>query len=95
MNDVYSVWNWKKGRYDYYRSQLPRAYRARIGYPKASGLKGLGEVPEQSVHPLPAGAKYTGEGDEAIGTVAQPRQRSVGLFVVATLLGLWALRGNK
>ena len=92
MNDIYSVWNWKKGRYDYYRSKHPRAYRARVGYPKARGLKGVGEIPEQSVHPLPSNAVYVGEGDTAVGTVAQPQQRSVALFAVVALLGLWALR---
>ena len=88
MRDVYSVWNWDKGRFDYYRVDRARPVRERRGYPVARGIKGVGETPEESVNPLPAGAKYYGEGDEAIGTVAQPRKRSAGLFVVGALVGL-------
>lgn len=91
MRDVYSVWNWDKGRFDYYVVNRRRPVRQKAGYPPPRGLKGVGEVPEESVNPLPAGAKYVGEGDEAVGTVAEHRQRSATLFVAASLLALWLL----
>ena len=91
VHSVYSVWNWNKGRYDYYRSNRSRPVRSRVGYPAARGLKGVGEVPEQSVHALPAGAQYVGEGDMAVGTVASPVKRNGAVFVVAALGALWWL----
>jgi hypothetical protein len=91
MRDVYSVWNWDKGRFDYYAVNRHRPSRQKSGYPPSQGLKGVGETPEQSVNPLPAGARYIGEGDEAIGTMAQPKKRSATLFVAASLVALWLL----
>jgi hypothetical protein len=95
MNDVYSVWNWEKGRYDYYRSNRPRPPRQRTGYPRAKGLKGVGEVPEQSVQPIPAGAQYVGEGDDPIGTIAQSHKRSALLFAGGAVVALLLLKGSS
>jgi hypothetical protein len=92
MNADYSVWNWKTGRYDYYRSRNPRSYRATVGYPAARAIKGVGELPEQAVDPLPAGTVYIGSGLEAQGTLAAPRKRSSLLFLGvagALLVLLW------
>lgn len=91
VDSVYSVWDWSKGRYNYYRAQRPRPVRARVGYPATGGAQGLGAIPEKSVHAVPVGAKYVGEGDIAIGTVASPKQRSGLAFVAAALAGLWWL----
>jgi len=90
-DDTYSVWNWSKGRYDYYRGRK-RPFRTRSTYPKSSGLKGVGEVAESSVHHVPLGARKVGEGDEALGTVASPPRRSGLLFAAAGLGLLWWLR---
>lgn len=92
MVDTYSVWNWKKGRYDYYRSGTPRPFRARISYPAARGLRGMGEVPEQSVHNLPLDAVFVGEGDEAVGVISSGKQRSGVVFVIVSVALLWLLR---
>jgi hypothetical protein len=91
MADVYSVWNWKKGKFDYYRGKRARNYRERVGYPAQIGLKGVGDLPEESVNPIPAGAVYVGSGDQAVGVLASPTQRSGLLFVAAALVGLWWL----
>lgn len=92
MRDVYSVWNWEKGHYDYYRGVRPRPYRARIGYPRAGSLTGVGALAEESVHPVPAGAEYIGSGEPAVGTIASAKQRSPWVFAAVALAGLWWLR---
>ena len=92
MKELYSIWNWEKGRYDYYRANSARPYRSRVGYPAPRGIKGLGEVPEESVHPLPAGAEYVGSGDTLVGTMASPTKRSALLFIAVAAIGLWILR---
>jgi hypothetical protein len=91
-NGRYSVWNWRKGQYDYYRVNRPLDYRARVGYPAPKSLKGVGEVPEQAVDPLPADASFVGSGEQAIGIISAPQQRSAVLFIAAALAGLWLLR---
>jgi hypothetical protein len=92
MGDTYSVWNWEKGRYDYYQSRERLPYRARLGNPALSGNKAVGGVPEESVHPLPSTARYVGDGEEAVGIVASPQQRSGLVFVALVLLGLWIVK---
>ena len=92
MDDLYSVWNWSTGKYDYYRGRVARPFRRRMVYPKASGLKGIGEVAEVSVHRVPIGAKHVGSGVEALGTISGEPRGSGLLFVVAGLGLLWWLR---
>jgi hypothetical protein len=90
--DMQSVWNWDKGKYDYYRTRTPRTYRERSGYPSTKSLKGVGDIPEDSTHPLQSGSVYVGSGDEAIGTVSSGKKRNGTVFVAVTLLALYALR---
>ena len=90
MPDVYSVWNWEKGQYDYYSGNRSHGYRSTVGYPASRAQQGLGEVPERSVQPLPAGVRYIGSGTTARGMVAAPSKRS-GLVFAGLALGALAL----
>lgn len=88
---THSTWNWKRGKYDYFAVNGPIGYRQRLGYPASRSIKGVGDLPEESVQPLPVGAQYIGSGDQAIGIVSSPTKRSGLVFVVVTVIGLCLL----
>jgi hypothetical protein len=78
---LYSAWNWKTGKYDYYRFNRPMAgYGDEINHPQPRLVDNpVGESPEQSASPLPRGARKFGEGDIAVGEVVNTNAEQTGI----------------
>jgi hypothetical protein len=96
---LFSVWNWKTGKYDYYRLNRPLSgYGDEIKHPKPRPVDNpVGESPEQSANALPIGARKFGEGHVAVGEVVSSNGDAAGpktwvaialAFAVPTFL-LW------
>jgi hypothetical protein len=87
---MFSVWNWKRGEYDYYQGppESVAGYGDEVIHPPARAVSNpLGEDPDISAHELPRGAKRVGSGAVAVGEVAmEPGQTGgVGLWAAAAL----------
>jgi hypothetical protein len=96
---VVSAWNWKTGRWDYYRvaNGGMGAYGDLPKLPTGGQSHALGETPEESAHALPPGATPAGSGDSPAGQVVQPRGQSKAgtvLWVGAAVLIAWLLWGG-
>jgi hypothetical protein len=98
MRDVVSAWNWKTGRWDYYRvpSNNLGAYGDVPPPPIGGAAHALGETPEESAHTMPAGAVRVGSGDTPAGQVVRPPGGGgVGVWALVgavTLLAWWLWR---
>jgi len=69
---LYSILNRKSRRYDYYETGEAEPWHAPPP-PPAKAPSALGAVPEQAAWPLPAGARYVGNGETAQGRIATRR----------------------
>lgn len=65
---IYSVWNPRARRYDYYRTSEVGTVHA--GTPHHIGGGQLGATPDEAAWPLPPGAVKIGSGELARGRVA-------------------------
>lgn len=67
---IHSVYNWKKGKFDYYEAPQKPWPISDYPKPRSGPLREIGAAPEEVAHKLPAGARYVGDGDEAKGLIA-------------------------
>jgi hypothetical protein len=93
-----SAWDWKKGRWDHYRlppwarpgwSDLP--VQPTLGATPSP----LGETPEESALPCPAGVTYAGSSDRAEGQIVQPPGRAVVKWIALGLGGFFLWRALR
>lgn len=99
---TFSVWNWNKGQYDYYKAP-PNAipgYGDEVKSPPPQVLSGLvGEDPDTSSRLLPKRSKLVGSGQVALGEIVSlsgsnglsPSWTSVALVVLGPIAILWLL----
>ena len=64
---LFSVWNWPAGRYSYFLSPTEPAP---VAAAKQTRSIVLGKAPDDVLPTIPAGARFMGWGDVALGTVA-------------------------
>jgi hypothetical protein len=79
---MFSVWNWKTGKYDYYQApaQTALGYGDEVKPPVKNGMSGwLGDDPDMAGHILPPGSKAVGSGDVAMGEIAAIEEERVGM----------------
>lgn len=65
---VFSVWNWPAGRYSYFLAAMTR--EAPVSAARSKQLA-LGKAPDDVLPMVPAGARFVGWGDVALGTLAK------------------------
>ena len=91
---IYSVYNWTKGRFDYYKDSLPMPVAES---PKSRTIRQekLGASPDGASESLPADAKLVGDGESAQGVIAtsgisegEPTLLKIGLLGLSAYL-LW------
>jgi hypothetical protein len=81
---TYSVWNWKRGEYDYYQGppESIAGYGDEVVHPPARAVSNpIGEDPDFSSHVLPRGSKRIGGGPAAVGEVAMEPGVTAGVGV--------------
>jgi hypothetical protein len=65
---LFSVWSWPTGRYSYFLAPATPAIPVAAGsQPKVA----LGRAPDDVLPMLPAGSRFMGWGDVAVGTLAK------------------------
>lgn len=100
MQRTVSAWNWKTGRWDYYRAPdgTLGAYGDLPTFASNGQAHAIGETPEESALRMPTGAVLAGSGDHAEGQVVQhPNQsrwtgRSVAIAALLGAILYWGLR---
>ena len=72
---TYSVWNWKTGRYDYFKTPTQIGYDAEVNFhTPARPASKIGNTLDEVLRPLPTRAKYTGSGELPIGEIVVIRR---------------------
>jgi len=81
---VYSQWN-PEGTYDYYETPDRAPLGDDLGVPKLSSVNGIGVPSTEAGRAIPAGAKYVGSGERAVGVVAPMDTSHLGELAVQNI----------